>query len=346
LLNAEAPFRRLLKWGIAAVWAGTAIAVLVATRIHPPTTIATSLNVRKISFQTTANRILGPSNDNQLLVSQVKSVQIHLSSPQSVAAGGATQTTSLIDITGGPFASCSFYHVRSDGFDLQNDSVLTISWDQAEGSTPQNSNSFSLGVHGLLSGNLTSQASAAGLIPGITCQHVQVNGGPAGDLESKLSPEGGDAISLDTATDARLDFDLALQNNIGDSQIPIRGEVRFWEVEPGNDDVKTVFLSGENKVTFEKVNQSFSLDEGDLLLIEPESDFYLRRFSIKNGIQLNLHGIVKEVKSGAGPKDMRTHMPSLFDQIDNAKRFWGVVPALVAFLLGLVDKLRRSPEKQ
>jgi len=59
-----------------------------------------------------------------------------------------------------------------------------------------------------------------------------------------------------------------------------------------------------------------------------------------------VHGIVKDVKSGAGPNDMRTHMPSLFDQIDNAKRFWGVVPALVAFLLGLADKLRKTPEKQ
>jgi hypothetical protein len=337
--------KRLLHWGIAAVWAGTLVAVVISTRIHPPTTLATSLNVRNFSFRTNADRILGPSNDNELLISQIKSVQIHLSAPQSLSSGAPGSKSSVIDISGDVFASCSFYQVRSDVFHLQGESVLTLNWDPATATTMPASKSFSLTVHGLLSGNVTSQAAAGKLVPGFTCHRVRVDGGPTTDIEARLSPEGGDAISIATSTDARLDFDLSPQSNIGDTQIPLRGEVRFWEVDPGTEHSKAVFLGNDNKVTFEKVNQSFPLDEADLLLVVPENDFYLRRFAIKDGIQLSLHGVVREVRSGAGPNDMQTRMPSLFDQIDNTKRFWGVVPALAAFILGLFDKLRRTPEK-
>jgi len=339
----NASLTRLLHWGIAAVWVSTAVAVLIATHIHPPTTLAASLDVRRISFKTDANRILGPNNDSQLLVSKIRSVQIHFNSPQLVSADGTTHKTDIVEISGEPFAACSFYRVRSDGVNLERDSLLTLSVDQDPNPTSSTFRPFSLNVHGLLSGNLTSQAATQALVPGFSCQHVRVDGASVQSVESRLSPGGGDAIFFATYTDARLDFALDQGNSIGDTQIPIRDAIRFWEVEPGSENVKTVLLGNENKVSFEDVGQSFMLDDADLLLVEPHRDLYLRRFVLKDGIQLSLHGAVREVKSGAGPKDLRTHLPTLFDRIDNTKRVWGVIPALVAFVLGLFEKLRRSP---
>jgi hypothetical protein len=339
-LNATKSPRRWLPWTIAGVWIGTALAGVIATRVHPPTVIAASLNVRRLSFRTNADRILGPGNEEQLLVSGVRLLQIHMNKSQSVDIGGSKQQASELQIVGEPFASCSFYQVRSDGFDLNGDSVLTMGWDQAAGERPANASSFSFNVHGSLKGSLTSQAAAGALVPGFTCTRVRVNGGLPGEVESKLSPQGGDSISLTTFTDSRLDFDLAPQTDIGDTQIPILGEIRFWQVEPGTEDTKTVLLAGENKVAFENVHESFTLDEADLLLIVPKSDFYLRRFVVKDGIHLSLHGVVKEVRAGPGAGALETHMPSLFDHVDNTKRFWAVILVVVSTVIGFLDRVR------
>lgn len=337
--------RRWLRWAIGGVWVGTALAVLIATRIHPATVASASLHVRKISFRTNTNHILGPGNEAQLLLSGVRSVQIHLSSPQSVEINGARRPVNVLDIVGDSFASCSFYQVRSDGFDLKGTPILTLGWDQATGEKLANNRSFSLNVHGSLSGNLTSQAAVPPLVPGFTCTRVRINGGPPGDVESRLSPQGSDSIFFTTTADARLDFDLAPETDIGDTQIPILGDLRFWDDEPGTGNTKTVLLGPENKVAFEKVNQSFILNEADLLLMVPKNDFYLRRFALKDGIQLNLHGVVREVRSGAGASDLETRMPSFFDHVDSTKRLWGAVPALVAFIIGVLDQLGKLSNK-
>lgn len=308
-------------------------------RIHPPTVISASLNVRRLSFRTIADRILGPGNEEQLLVSGVRSLDIHMNKSQSVEIAGSNQQVSRLQIVGESFASCAFYQVRTDGFDLNGDSVVTLGWDQSDAQRPENSRSFSFNVHGPLRGSLTSQAAAGTLVPGFTCARVRVNGGPPGEVESKLSPQGGDSIFLTTLTDSRFDFDPATQTDIGDTQIPVLGEIRFWEVVPGTEDTKTVLLAGENKVTFENVNQSFTLDEADLLLLVPKSDFYLRRFAVKNGIQLSLHGVVKEVRAGPGAGALETHMPSLFDHVDNTKRFWAVVLVVVSTIFGFLDRV-------
>lgn len=272
-------------------------------------------------------------------------MQIRLSVPQLVEISGVSHPVNQLEMMGDSFASCSFYQVRSDVFDLKGISVLTLGWDPAAGEKTANTRSFNLNVHGSLSGNLTSQAAARPLEPGFTCTRVRMKGGTPSDVESKLSPQGSDSIFFTTSTDTRLDFDLAPQTDIGDTQIPILGDLRFWDDEPGTGNAKTVLLGSENKVTFEKVNQNFLLDEADLLLMVPKNDFYLRRFAVKDGIQLNLHGVVREVRAGAGASDMETHMPSFFDHVDSTKRLWGAVPALVAFIIGVLDQLGRFSNK-
>jgi hypothetical protein len=46
----------------------------------------------------------------------------------------------------------------------------------------------------------------------------------------------------------------------------------------------------------------------------PQNEFVLKQFSAKDGIELDFHGEVKDVRLGAGPSDLRSAMPSLFDQ--------------------------------
>jgi hypothetical protein len=83
---------------------------------------------------------------------------------------------------------------------------------------------------------------------------------------------------LATTVDARFDFDRAPHSAIADTQIRVLGDLRFWEVEPGSGDTKNVLLGSENKVFFEKINQSFTLNEADLLLLVPNKDFLFKTF--------------------------------------------------------------------
>jgi hypothetical protein len=334
LSNEQSP-HNWFGWLIAGTWVAIILAGVITSSIHPSTAVNASLNSRRISFQTSANRILGASNEKQLLVSGVRSLQIHLNSAQLVQTSRTAWQASQLDIVGERYASCSFYRVRSDGFDLKESPTLIMEWEADAGPKAK---SFSLSAHGFLTGILTSQAAIPGHVPGFTCTQVHINGGPAGDVRVRLSPQGGDSILLATASDARFDFDLSPDSTIGDTQIPILGDLRFWDVEPGSGDTKTVLLGTANKIVFERVNQSFILNEADLLFLVPQKDFYLRRFAISDGIHLSLHGIVREAKSGAGASALESLMPSLFDHIDSKKRFWSLIAVVAMTIVGLIDR--------
>jgi hypothetical protein len=122
------------------------------------------------------------------------------------------------------------------------------------------------------------------------------------------------------------------------------GNIRLAHIDPSHPgQEKTVLLapmSGQsNEILFERLSRTVRVDESDLLLIRPGPYFYIRRFSVDNGIRLSLHGSVHDVSMGAGPDDMRTVMPTLFDQLDNKSRVFAVVPAIVVVLLGILEKL-------
>lgn len=318
--------------------------ILISTRIHPSTTANASLSVKGISFRTNAKRILGPSDEEQLLVSGVSSLQIQFSSARTIRTSGPTVKATSLEVRGEPSASCSFYQIRSGGLELGGPSIVTLGAPSTAGGK-----SFHLRVHGLLSGNLTSQPREHGLNPGLTCTRVRVNGAPAGNVEVGFSPEGGDSIFFTTFSDARLDFDLTAQSQIGDTQIQIFQEVRFSEIDPHTSEEKTVLLkppSGyKNEVSFEKLSKSIALDDADLLVILPENEFYLRQFTVRDGIQLSLHGVVHDVRTGAGVSDLQSRMPSLADQLDSKKRIYGLIPALATLILGILEKMGVLPRE-
>ena len=343
-MTPKKPLRRWLAWTVAGVLIASALALLVVISMHPSTVASASLSVRQFTFRTNARRVLGPSNVEQLLISGLSSLQIQLNSAQVIRISGAPVQATSIDIQGEPSAFCSFYHVRSGGLEMSGPSIITLGSPRTRGRA-----SFSLKVHGPLRANLTSQPNQSGLRPGFECKRVHVNGGSAGDVEASMSPQGGDSIFFSTSSDARLDFDLTSQSEIGDTQIPILGEIRFSEIDPHTSEEKTVLLtppSGyKNEVSFEKLDKRVTLDDADLLVVIPKSDFYLRRFIVKDGIQLSLHGVVHDVRKGAGSSGLETRMPSAFDHLDNMKRIFGVIPALVALILGILERMGLLSEK-
>jgi hypothetical protein len=336
--------RRWVAWMIAGVWVATAFGVWVCTRIHPSTTANVSVRVRQISFATSARKVLGPSNNEQLLVSGLQTLRIQFNAPRTVTIDRLPKQTTVLELDGDASAACSFYQIRSSGLDLSEDSRITLG-----ATTARSQRSFHVNVHGPLSVDLTSGPTEPGLTPSFSCTRMHVQGGPPQDVEASLAPEGGESIFFSTSHDTRLDFDLTHESEIGDTQVPILNEIRFSEIDPRTSEEKTVLLKAapgyKNEVSFEKLGATVTLDDADLLVVLPKDDFYLRQFTVKDGIQLSMHGVVRDIRVGAGTSDLESRMPSLFDALDNQKRVLGLIPALVALILGVLEKMGGLTQK-
>ena len=330
--DSEKAFRPWVAWLIGSVWAVTALAAFAATRIRPSTTADLSVSTRKVSFRTNASHILGQSNEEQLLISGVSSLRIQFNKERTVKAGSSSLDVVLLAAEGNSRSSCSLYRVRSGGFEVSGPAVITLEVFDAHGK------SFSLQSHGMLTDNLSSRPSEHGLAAGFECREMRTNGGPVGDVEGSFSPEGGDSIFIATQPDARLDFSATGHLEISDTQIPILGELRFSDIYPGSSEEKSVLLKPVD-VVFEKLNKKVTIDPGDLMVVVPRKNFYLRQFTVKDGIQLSLHGDVRDVRAGAGARALATVMPSTFDHLENAIRIWGAITALAGFLLGILEKI-------
>jgi hypothetical protein len=116
-------------------------------------------------------------------------------------------------------------------------------------------------------------------------------------------------------------------------------------VDPRTSEEKSVLLNPPPHISFEKLDKKVTLDDADLLVVLPKRDFYLRQFTVKDGIHLSFHGVVADVRAGAGANDLETLMPSFFDHIDNLKRIYGVIPVLVTLILGVMEKMRGPSKK-
>jgi hypothetical protein len=327
--------RRWVKRTVVVVWLATATLVFLATRMHPTTLVNVSLIVREISFKTNLTEILSPAVEEQLILSRVAAIHAQ-GTNMAVDVGADHRVQNVLDIEGDPSATCSFYNVRSGVINLTGDALLTLRWSEQAGRA-----SIALISHGPVNGSLTAQPTQG--ISGFSCARSRVDGGGAvGDIEGRFSSE--DSVYFTTATDSQVDFRLREGSNIGDTQIPVVGNIRLAHIDPSHPgQEKTVLLapmSGQsNEILFERLSRTVRVDESDLLLIRPGPYFYIRRFSVDNGIRLSLHGSVHDVSMGAGPDDMRTVMPTLFDQLDNKSRVFAVVPAIVVVLLGILEKL-------
>jgi hypothetical protein len=332
--DSEKALRPWVACLIISVWAGTALAVLVAAHIHPATTANLSVHTRKISFRTNAARILGQSDEDQLLVSGVSSLQIQFNKARAIRVGDTSLQSASLEAEGDSFTSCSLYLVRSSGFEVRGPAVITL-----EVLDVSKEKSFSMKAHGVLNDNLSSLPSERGLQPAFECRGLRVHGGQAVDIEGRFSPQGGDTIFFATTLDARLDFSLAGHTDVSDTQIPILGEVRFSEIDPGTSEEKSVLLQPAPEIIFEKVNKKATTNSSDLLVVVPQNAFYLRQFTVKSGIQLSLHGSIRQLLAGAGANDLATLMPSSFDHLSNISRIYGTIPAIAGLLLGILERI-------
>jgi len=331
--------RRWVKWTVTAALTGTVVLAIVLTLIHPETSVNVSLNVREISFGTSATRIFSPASEEQFIISRVAAVRIQ-GSGIKVKAGSDQFVENSVEIEGDTAGSCNFYNVRTSIINLNSDSILNLFWLEQSGGS-----SFGLRSNKALTGNLTAQPSAKSK-SGFSCVRVRLNGRPTGTVEGEFFSE--DSVYFSTANNAQIDYRGISGLNIGDSQIPIVGDLRFSHITPGDSqEEKTVLrppASGQsNEISFEEVDSTVKLSDSDLLMIRPAQGFYLRQFKIDNGIQLSLHGLAKDVLIGAGANDMKSKMPSLFDELDKKARVFVVIPAVVAFLLGILEKLGVLP---
>ncbi len=336
----EKTFRPWVACLVGFVWVATALGVWIATRIHPSTMADISVNTRKLSFLTNASRILGPSNEEQLMVSGVGSLQIQFNVAQTVTIGGSPKHVVSLHAEGEPRATCSFYQVRSSGFEVMGSAVVTL--EVANVSRP---GSFSLKSHGLMSANLSSRPAESKVQPGFECRGLRLDGGPAGEVEGPFSPTGGDSIYVATSPDARLDFSLSGHGDVSDTQIPVLSELRFSEIEPGTSEEKSVLLKPAPEVVFEKVKQKVVLNAADLLVVVPQKNFYLRQFTVADGIHVSLRGVVRELRSGPGAKGLTTLMPSSFDHMDSVTRIYGAIPAIAGLLLGILERMNLLGKK-
>ena len=306
-MKPKVQLRAWVAWAIGSmlILLGIVITVLIATHDHPPTTVNVLLNVSKISFRTDAIRILAPSTAEQLLIARISLLKIRGKAVQIVGDSSLPIQANSFEIEGAASASCTFYLVRNSGFELSGPSLITLGWARTAGGS-----SASLQVHGSLTGTLTSQPSETASNPGFTCTRVHAHGGPAETVEGSFSPQGGDSILFTTAPDARLVFDLTANSEIGDTQIPILDELRFSSIDPRTYEEKTVLLSPpagyKNEISFEALNKTVSIDDSDILIVRPKRGFYLRQFTVRDGLQLSLHGVVYDVRTGAGANDLQT----------------------------------------
>jgi hypothetical protein len=340
--------RPWVKWTIAAVWVCTGITVLVLCHVHPPTSASASLRVQEISFTTNSPTIFSPVNQDQFVVSGVSSVSLQATNVKLDAVLPRKIENNELELRGDASASCTFYNVRTGLIQLLSNSVLTLLWRKNAGES-----SFALRSHGPLRGKVTAQPTAKNK-SGFVCSRIRANDGQTATVEGEFVHQ--DSVDFVTANDVQLDFRGADGSDLGDTQIAILNDVRFSHVEvneaqderpeelPAEKTVLLPPLKGQsNEILFEAVRKNVKVNDADLLVIRPDKEFYIRKFSVDHGIQLGLHGMVRDITVGAGPRDLKSQMPSLFEELDTEKRTFTVIPGIVAFILGVLEKLGILP---
>lgn len=332
--------RSWVKVTIATIWICTAVVIVLLNHIHMSTPLSAYLTVREISFKTNAPSILSPADVKQVIATQITGLRLEGQHLKIKGNGAAWMSGTLFAFEGEPPATCTFYQVRSEGIQLSGDTVVKLL-------RPEHVDepAFTVKSRAGFRSSLSAQPELND-DSGFVCTQMQREGSQVGAIEGKLSRD--TSIYISTANDAQIDFRATDGSQIGDTQIAVLGDIRFSHIEPGSPpQEKTVLLppsaGRKNELVFESVGKTMTVNGGDLLLVRPGDDFYIRQFAVNHGIDLDLHGSVKDVLEGAGPRDLRSQMPSLFDELDDKHRIYTVIPGVVALVLGILEKMGVLP---
>jgi hypothetical protein len=328
------------------VWIATAGFVFLSTRLHPSTVATAALSVSSVTFYTDAHEILGGSDQKQLIISGINLFEVHGSQVQ-MSMDGSEVIGSSFTLVGEPNASCSFSRVTtSNSFTLeQPHTVVTVGW--IDTATEP---SMSVKFHGAIGGELTSQPSIANNLSGFTCIGLHQQNSTVESVSGVFSEHGGDSISFRTAADARIDLLGLSSSSVGDTQLKVISPIRFSHVAPGSSEEKTVLLEPpngrKNQITFKEPYKLISISPADLLVIQPDQNFYLSRFYAHSGIQLDLGGHVRDIKIGPGSADLATCMPTMFEHLKAQEVLWCTFASISAALFGMLEKLGILPGKK
>ena len=335
--------RSWIIWVVACTWLATFLAVLILSRIHPPATVGVSLYTRELSFRTDANEVLSPMNEDQLIITRIAKIRVDGQKMRFSFDHGSPKVEDLIELSGLPGATCSFYLIRSSPITLSDRLSQITFWKPI----PNSHSAFAFKSHGSLTGSLTGQPSTSQERSGFSCTRVSFNNQEFRQIDAMFQSPG-DSVHFYTAADTQLDFRLSPASDVEDTQIPVLSTLRFSHVTPGSEPQEKAVLvpppSGQkNARTFDGLDHTVEIPDADLLLIRPQSNFYLKRIDAKDSIEVNFHGNVQEVQLGAGSSDLRSVMPSLFDHLSTQKKVYGVVPGIVAIIFGILDKMKILP---
>jgi len=333
--------RLWVKWTIALVWAATAMAVVVLDRTHISATATVTVHVREVSFTTDSPTMFDATNQDRLSVSGPADMTLSVI-PDEKSHG--TYTKSIVVHAPSTASSCTFYNVRTGPLSLPQQTGIVLLW-------PKNADphSYSVRLRGQVAGDIY-EAGSDSAPSSYLCTTVDSSASlSSGNLGGRLS--NAFATTFGTHGDAQLSYRVRSNEIPGESQVHVSGPLSIAHTDPADPgQEKGVILNpissdSKNQIVFDDISRTVLLNPNDLVLIQPGADLYIRRFIVDHGIQLDIHGTVRDIRVGAGSKNLRSCMPSIFDTLDNKKRIYGAIPGIVAFILGLFEAVGLLPRK-
>jgi hypothetical protein len=329
------------------VWLLTAAFVWISTVIHPAANVDVSLSVSELRFRTDAHKFLGPAAQREFLVSGIKFLEIRGSDLKARSDGREVSGNALV-LTGDAQASCSFSDVSTSAFESVGpdpDTTVTLDWDPD--SSPH---SIGFTAHGPLQGTMTSQPSATHSVATFTCARVHMNDGPTMNVDGFFSPAGGDVLHFATGVDSRFDMSPVDPSAVGDTQIHVLDELHLSQTEPRSTEAKSVLLAPPaqrtNKVVFTDPLKEVPIPSAELLSLNPSKFFFVRKFEIRNGIQVDLSGKVTDIRLGPGSTGMETCMPTLFDHLKGQVVIWAMIASITAAIFGILERAGALPKPE
>jgi hypothetical protein len=335
--------RRWIKWIILAVWIVTAAAVLVLTQIHVPVTASISVRTREISLSLNPVQLLSNAEESQLSISGPAKF--------SLAVAGTQGSQTIVTVNAStPAASCTFYLVRADSLTLVDSPVnspgearMTLVW-------PLNSDgdSFIARMPQHVAGNLVAEHGPSDH-SSFACSGVSSSFSDQDSLSGVLSENGGS--SFRTRGASQMTLHQASGSQLESTNLHVAGRVWVEHFDPLAMGHATATLlqplpGRKNAVTFEGLSKQVELNTTDLIEVDPGSHFDIGSILAKNGMQIELHGTVNNLRTGAGSNDLVSRMPSAFDLLDSRKRIFGIIPGIVSGIIGFLETLGLLPRRK
>ncbi len=327
--------RPWIKWTVVLVWTGTALCVFIFTRIHVPQVATVKVHARELRFRTGAWDILSAADQEQLTVSGparfgISTIPLGKPAEEHAAYNTVVQTTSAA-------SSCTFYNVRTSPIKLQTETTVILLW-------PKNAREHTLvirlqePINGSISVATSSNQPAGYLCTGTMGETNTSSGRLSDSFESSFSTQG----------DAQLSYHQISSETLGEN-IKVTGEIRISHREPDRPGAETATLlpGGKNEIIFDELqHRTVSLNEHDLVRIEPGKDLYLRDLTSGEGITAEFHGTLNDIQVGSGSDAYRTCMPSFFDMLVARKEYITVIPGIAAGILGFLEAIGLLPRKK